>query len=207
MSEWFTWCSSIPWGTNTTESPRTSPAPTPTQQTCRTDTQTRREHHLHSHSASGSAQLRVPAPATCRSGMRGHTSGPTPTPTPGNRKNTRAHAPGVSTLFQPAPSLYTFVRPTLPLRSPTDTGTSKMPLPQLPQPTGQGRRDTQGILPRREHSSSSQPAFSSVQPEMSNPNPVTHGLSVRTGSIPPSPTETPTHPHDCRRVAACSPVW
>ena len=77
-----------------------------------------------------------------------------------------------------------------------------MPLPQLPQPTGQGRRDTQGILPRREHSSSSQPAFGSVQPEVSNPNPVTHGLSVRTGSIPPSPTETPTQPHESSGLLA-----
>ena len=66
-------CNSIPWGTNTRESPRTSPAPTPTQQACRTDTQTRREHHLHGHSASSSAQLSASAPATRSSGMRGHT--------------------------------------------------------------------------------------------------------------------------------------
>ena len=185
------WCNSTPWGINTTQSPRTSPAPTPTQQTCRTDTQTRREHHLHSHSASSSAQPNVPAPATCRSGMRGRASGPTPTPTltttPGIRKDTRAHAPGVSTLLQSAPPLHSSVRPTLSLRPPTNTS---MPPPQLPQRSRQDHRVTQGIPPRREQPLSSQPAFGSVQPEVSNLSLATHDLNVRTGSIPPRPTDT-----------------
>jgi hypothetical protein len=76
----------------------------------------------------------VSVPATS-SGKRDHTSGPTPiptlTPTPGNRKGTQAHAPGVSTLFRPAPSLHPHafsVRPALPSRSPANTNTtSKMP--------------------------------------------------------------------------------
>ncbi len=40
-------------------------------------------------------------------------------PSLGNRKDTRAHAPGVSTLFQIAPSPAPFVRPPLFLRLPT----------------------------------------------------------------------------------------
>ena len=68
----------------------------------------------------------------------------------------------------------------------------------MPQPSRQDHRDSPGILPRREHppSLASQPAFSSAQPNVSNPNLVTHNLSARTGSIPPRPTDTPTQPHE-----------
>ena len=62
----------------------------------------------------------------------------------------------------------------------------------------QDHRVTQGIPPRREQPLSSQPAFGSVQPEVSNLNLATHDLSVRIGSIPlgPRPTDTPTQPHE-----------
>jgi hypothetical protein len=189
MDKWAEWCDSTPWGTH-------SPAPTPTPQSRHTGTPTRREHHPHGHPAFSSAQPSVPTPATRSSGKRDHTSGPTPIPTPppipGNRKGTQAHAPGVSTLLQPAPSLHSHassVRPVLPLRSPTNTSTNKRPPPQPPQPGWQVHRGTLGIPPEREHPPSSQPAFSSAQPNVPNLSPVTHDLSVRTGSIPPRPTD------------------
>jgi hypothetical protein len=65
-----------------------------------------------------------------------------------------------------------------------------MPPPQPPQPGWQDHRGTPGIPPEREHQPSSQPAFSSAQPNVSNPNHVTHDLSVRTGSIPTQPHES-----------------
>ena len=75
-----------------------------------------------------------------------------------------------------------------------------MPPPQLPVPqrSRQDHRVTQGIPPRREQPPSSQPAFSAVQPEVSNLNLATDHLSVSTGSIPlgPSPSDTPTQPHE-----------
>jgi hypothetical protein len=37
---------------------------------------------------------------------------------------------------------------------------------------------------------------------VSNLNPVTHDLSVRTGSIPPRPIETPTQPHESNSLLA-----
>ena len=179
---WDAWCNSIPWGN--------SPAATPTQQTCHTDTQDRREHLLNSHSASGSAQPSVPAPAT-----RKPTPTPTPTltPTSGNSKSTRAHTSGVSTHCHPAPSLQSSVRPTLHLQP---LPTTSMPLSQLPQRSVQDQKGTRGIPPRREQPSSSQPAFGSVQPEVSNLNRATHDRSVHTGSTPRKPTDTPTQPHE-----------
>jgi hypothetical protein len=109
-----------------------------------------------SSSRRGSAQSSAPVPAAAprRSDMRGHTGRPTPTPT--LRKDTQAHAPDVSTLFQAAPSLYPPVQlePALSLRPPTNT--SNVPPPQPPQPSRQDHRDTPGILPRREHPPSSQ---------------------------------------------------
>jgi hypothetical protein len=151
MDKWAEWCDSTPWGTH-------SPAPTPTPQSRHTDTRNRREHHLHGHPASSSAQPSVSVPTTRSSGKRDHTSGPTPiptlTPTPGNRKGTQAHAPGVSTLLQPAPSLHSHAfsgQPVLPLRSPTNTSTNKRPPPQPPQPGWQDHRGTPGIPPEREH--------------------------------------------------------
>ena len=198
MDKWAAWCNSTPWGTH-------SPAPTPTPQSRHTGTQTRREHHPHGHPASSSAQPSVPAPATRSSGKRDHTSGPTPIPTPtpipGNRKGTQAHAPGVSTLLPPAPSLHSHafsVRPVLPLRSPTNTSTNKTPPPQPPQPSWQDHRGTPGIPPEREHPPSSQLAFSSAQPNVPNLNPVRHD----TGSMPPRSIETPTQPHESYSLIA-----
>jgi hypothetical protein len=203
MDKWAKWCDSTPWGTH-------SPAPTPTPQSRHTDTRNRREHQL-SQSASSSAQPSAPvrAPRRPQAVKREHTGSPTPTPTPtptpGNRKGTQAHAPGVSTLSQSAPSLHSHafsVRPVLPSRSPTNTSTSKMPPPQPPQPGWQDHRGTPGIPPEREHPPSSQPAFSSAQPNVSNPSPVTHDLSVRTGSMLPRPIETPTQPHESDSLLA-----
>jgi hypothetical protein len=123
--------------------------------------------------------------------MRGHTSRPTPNPHPHPWKS-QGHAFARPGREHPL-SISSVTVSDCPTRAVFATSykhTSKLPLPQLPQPSRQDHRVTQGILPRREYSPSSQPAFSSVQPKVSNPNPVSHNLSVRTGSFLPRPTDT-----------------
>ena len=105
---------------------------------------------------------------------------PTATPSLGNRKDTRAHAPGVSTLFQIAPSPVPLVRPLLFLRLPTrctrsghhrgehqQTCLSKLQLLQLSISSMQEHcNDTRVSRPGREHLLPGQLAISSAQPSV-----------------------------------------
>ncbi len=157
MCHWVAWRDSTPWGTNTTESSLTSSAhPTPTH------TNTSRMLLL---------QLPQNSTQVCC------------TDTQAGREH-QLHSQPASSSTQPRVSVPAPRRPDkrgntsspTPTPTPTHTVTSKMPPPQLPQPSRQDHRDSEGTLPRREHSSSSQPASSSAHPTVSNPNPVAPDL-------------------------------
>ncbi len=105
----------------------------------------------------------------------------TATPSLGNRKDTRAHAPGVSTLLQTAPSLYFSVGPAARLRLPTrctrsghhrgehqQTCLSTLQLLQLSMSSMQEHcNDTRVSCPGREHPLPGQLAISSAHPSVS----------------------------------------
>ena len=98
-------------------------------------------------------------------------------------------------------------RPT-PTPTNTPTNTSKMLPPQLSQPSRRDRRkDAQPEVAslEREHSSSSQPGFSSAQPRVSVLTPIAHDMSERTGSIRPIPIRVPSVSDTNRRQSRPNP--